>query len=158
MFRRVISGGQTGVDQAALEAARVSGILTGGWAPKGWQTSRGPMRIKLEGYGLIECDILGFKARTFANVRSSDATLRLAFDFTSLGELCTLKAINEYGRPYKDVDLGGSLGGGEIKACYEWIKDNEIQVLNVAGNRERYEGPSVYVQSFFFLRGLFTTL
>jgi len=38
----VVSGGQTGVDQAALRAARASGIATGGWAPKGWATEAGP--------------------------------------------------------------------------------------------------------------------
>lgn len=157
MLKRVISGGQTGVDQAALAAARVSSILTGGWAPKGWKTSRGPMRILLMSYGLIECPTPGYKARTFANVRISDATLRLAFDFTSPGEICTLRGIEKYGRPHIDIDLGGNLGGAEVKACYEWIMNNEVHTLNVAGNRKRDAcvGPDVYDLSFDFLCQLF---
>ena len=42
MIGKIISGGQTGVDQAALRAAKACGIPTGGWAPKGWRTEDGP--------------------------------------------------------------------------------------------------------------------
>jgi hypothetical protein len=91
MIERVISGGQTGVDQAALRAARACGIATGGWAPLGWLTE-GPLDEEghpfpktvaspwLAEWGLVECDEPGFRARTVANVlwprrgRSGSAT------------------------------------------------------------------------------------
>jgi hypothetical protein len=54
MLERVISGGQTGVDQAALRVAKAIGLATGGWAPLGWETEDGPASW-LAGYGL-DCD------------------------------------------------------------------------------------------------------
>lgn len=53
MIERVISGGQTGADQAALRAARACGIPTGGWAPRGWLTEDGPS-LWLAEWGLVE--------------------------------------------------------------------------------------------------------
>jgi hypothetical protein len=80
MLDQVISGGQTGADQAALRAARACGIATGGFAPRGWlvettdgrRTESAPWLADL---GLIECDEAGFKARTRANVHAADATI-----------------------------------------------------------------------------------
>jgi predicted Rossmann-fold nucleotide-binding protein len=71
---RVVSGGQTGVDQAALRAARAAGFETGGFAPQGWATEAGPAPWLAE-YGLVECRVGGYPARTFENVRVADATL-----------------------------------------------------------------------------------
>jgi hypothetical protein len=74
MIERVISGGQTGVDQAALRAARAAGIPTGGWAARGWATEDGPAPW-LADFGLAECPEPGYPARTIANVCDSDGTL-----------------------------------------------------------------------------------
>jgi Circularly permutated YpsA SLOG family len=63
---KIVSGGQTGADQAGLRAARAAGIETGGWAPKGWDTEDGPAPW-LEDFGLIECPVTGYPARTEAN-------------------------------------------------------------------------------------------
>jgi hypothetical protein len=80
MLDRVISGGQTGADQAGLRAARGAGIPTGGWAPLGWlvESDDGRRNIAapwLADYGLAECPEPGYPARTKANVRDSDGTL-----------------------------------------------------------------------------------
>lgn len=64
---KVISGGQTGVDQAALRAARAAGLPTGGWACKGWVTEAGPAPW-LADFGLVECPWPGYPARTRWNV------------------------------------------------------------------------------------------
>jgi predicted Rossmann-fold nucleotide-binding protein len=69
MLRKVISGGQTGVDQAGLRAARAVGLATGGSAPRGWETEDGPAPW------LAECEREGYLARTEANVRASDGTM-----------------------------------------------------------------------------------
>jgi hypothetical protein len=74
VLEMVISGGQTGVDQAALRAARAAGMPTGGWAPRGFLTEDGPAPW-LAGWGLKESARPGYPARTGLNVRQSDATL-----------------------------------------------------------------------------------
>jgi hypothetical protein len=80
MLDEVVTGGQTGADQAALRAARAAGIPTGGWAPLGWlvETADGKRTEAapwLAEYGLTECPEPGFPARARANVRDSDGTL-----------------------------------------------------------------------------------
>jgi len=63
MLKNIVSGGQTGADQAGLRAAKAAGIETGGWAPHGWTTEKGPAPW-LADYGLAECPIPGYPART----------------------------------------------------------------------------------------------
>src|SRR5262249_61482425 len=74
MIGTVISGGQTGVDQAALRAAKVCGIPTGGWAPKGWRTEDGPAPW-LADLGLQEHASADYPDRTRANVGDAGLTL-----------------------------------------------------------------------------------
>lgn len=130
---KVISGGQTGADQAGLEAAALLRIPTGGWLPKRCVTQSGPAPHLVEIYGMQEHPDPGYRARTRANVRDSDGTIRLAFNFNSPGELCTLRAIKDFKRPYFDVDLKDPRPVGYAA---EWIRRNKIEVLNVAGNSE----------------------
>lgn len=131
MLKKVISGGQTGADQAGLYVAGDRGIEVGGWAPKGWLTSVGP-NFLLKFIGLKEHKG-GYKERTWENVKDSDGTIRLAVSFTSPGEICTLNAIKHYKKPRKDVDLLKPPPHKEVAA---WIIRNRIQVLNIAGNTE----------------------
>jgi Circularly permutated YpsA SLOG family len=73
-LEKVISGGQTGADQAGLRATQAAGIPTGGCAPKGWQTEYGPAPWLAE-YGLTERLKASYPARTGANARESDGTI-----------------------------------------------------------------------------------
>jgi hypothetical protein len=130
---KVISGGQTGVDQAGLRAARRMGFHTGGWAPRGWLTLDGSAPWLAE-YGLAEHG--GYAARTRANVRDSDGTVRIASDFKSAGELCTKRAILEYRRPYSDFLLG-YLDETAVMRLVAFLNHFEIRILNVAGNSEQ---------------------
>lgn len=139
---KVISGGQIGADIAALRAAKVVGLETGGWAPKGWRTIEGANLDLRDVYGLVEHDDYRYPPRTFANVKESDGTLRIARSFNTAGEVCTAKAIAEYQKPSWDVPLqnigkGGilSVGGvAAVKAARRWLRQFDIKVLNVAGN------------------------
>lgn len=131
MLKKVISGGQQGADQAGLYVAADRGIEIGGWAPRGWMTSAGP-NLLLKHIGLMEHKG-GYKARTWQNVGDSDGTIRLAVSFTSPGERCTLNAIRAHGKPHIDVDL---LKPRQPKEVAQWVIDNNIGVLNVAGNTE----------------------
>lgn len=129
---QVISGGQTGADQAGLRAARRFGIPTGGWMPRGFQTSRGPNPDLARAFGLREHPG-GYAERTGANVRDSDGTVRIAACWTTLGERCTLKWLRRLGKPFLDVDRNAPRPVEEVIA---WLRRHQIQVLNVAGNVE----------------------
>lgn len=142
MIKKVISGFQTGVDIAAIRAASELGIPTGGFIPKGFKTLQGrhPEYAKL--YNAIEHSSSSYKERTWDNVLSSDGTLRIASNFNSSGEKCTLKAILAHSKPYYDINIDiytKSFSQSKDVVNYmvmKWIRDNKISVLNVAGNSE----------------------
>lgn len=141
--KKVISGGQVGADIAALRAARHLGIPTGGWAPRGYKCKYGTnMELKAL-YGLEEHPSDRYPPRTYENVKMADATLRLATNFQSAGEVCTMKAIRRYDKPHLDVALAFVPGrvwafDTEPVVVAEWLLHHEVKVLNVAGNA-RYE-------------------
>lgn len=138
MIKKIISGGQIGADIAALRAARGFGIPTGGFAPKGFKTLNGPNLELRDIFDLVETESQSYPPRTFANVKNSDCTLRFAKNFDSRGELCTLKAIFEYHKPYKDVQLPidiGDLGKVEREIAL-WLEDINAECVNVAGNAD----------------------
>ena len=128
----IYSGGQTGVDQAALRAAKRCGLPTGGWAPYGFNTADGPDE-SLRDFGLRECDQPGYTLRTHLNVRDADATIRLAHNFSTAGERCTLRAILHFNKPYLDVHHRWPQSPQEVAI---WICANAPTILNVAGNSE----------------------
>jgi len=132
MLRKIISGGQTGADMGGLDAAKQFGFETGGMAPKGYLTEKGKTPMLAE-YGLIESEKSDYVPRTYDNAKNGDGTIRIAHDFNSAGELCTLKAINQYNKPYIDVNVHNP---PDHEVVAQWIIDNKIEVLNVAGNRE----------------------
>ena len=149
---KVISGGQTGADQVGLKAAYEFGYEYGGFAPTDFLTSEGPNRQLLgKKYGLIEWGH-GYHERTIQNVKSSDGTIRLAVDFTSPGEILTLKSIRKYNKPYIDVDLDDPI---PVLRLYDWLLEHNIKVLNVAGNTEGKNGKSIFNLSYQYLFELF---
>jgi hypothetical protein len=129
---RVISGGQTGADQAGLIVACRFGIPTSGWMPKGFLTTTGPAPDLAREFGLGE-HTGGYADRTEANVRLADGTLRCAASFGTLGEKCTLKWLRHHSKPYLDIDRATP---PPVEEVAEWIKRHSIRVLNVAGNVE----------------------
>ena len=144
---KIVSGGQNGVDEAGLRAAKAVGLATGGWAPRGFKTLDGPRPDLGKDYGLLEHESSDYPPRTLANVRDSDGTIRLADDFTSPGEVCTLNAIRDLGRPWIDVDLRAPITPDVV---HDWIRLNGIKILNVAGNSER-TSPGIGDRAFSYL-------
>lgn len=144
MIEKIISGGQTGADQAGLRAAKAVGLSTGGWLPNGCVTLEGTRPDLLDLYSMQEHPKKGYPARTEANVRDSDGTIRFAKTFKSPGEKCTLKAIRWYKKPYLDIEVSEWFTkewvARNIKTPVEevrqWLRENNIRVLNVAGNSE----------------------
>lgn len=133
MLTHVISGGQTGADQAGLSVAKLFRIETGGYAPKGWMTKNGSDPTLRTKYNLRE-STGGYSQRTYLNVMMADGTIRLALNFNTPGEVCTLNAITTTKKPYFDVNLKQSLPS--TVDCCEWIIRNDIKILNIAGNTE----------------------
>lgn len=74
-LKKIISGGQTGVDQVGLRVAKAFGIPTGGWAPRGWKTEDGPAPWLRTEYGLRETIASDYRGRTTLNVRDADVTI-----------------------------------------------------------------------------------
>ena len=122
---KIISGGQTGADQAALFTARMLHIPTGGTAPKGWRTETGP-EPSLAGYGLVESDSPAYSLRTMQNVRDSDGSAVFG-RIESYGSAVTIQLCEKFDKPHIVNPTGPELA--------EWCEANHISVLNVAGNR-----------------------
>jgi len=136
----IISGGQTGADQAGLFAAKKYKIKTGGFAPEGWMTLDGPNKKLLKNrFGLAELKGGGYPQRTWANVIISDGTIRFAVTFNTAGERCTRQAIKYCNKPHFDIDLKKE-DDKETEKVAMWIEKNSIHVLNVAGNSEGRKG------------------
>ena len=133
MIEKVVSGGQTGVDQAALRAAKAAGIATGGWVPKGFRTVTGPAPELAEEFGSRECHSEEYRVRTELNVRDSDATLMIAANWSSRGMQATIAFAQKHRKPTFRVDMSESC---EPEAVITWLRETKIRVLNVAGNRE----------------------
>lgn len=133
---RVISGAQTGADQAGLHVARQFGLETGGHIARGFRTSLGPQPHLAE-FGIIEHSSPDYPPRTKQNVVNADMTVRLATNFNSAGEKLTLKYIVNHKQPYFDVLLDGV--DYELKALglAQVITNNGVGILNVAGNADR---------------------
>jgi len=137
----ICSGGQRGADSGGLAAAHDLGLPTGGYAPKGWKTLNG-MNMKLSLLGLIEHKSDKYPPRTYDNVKLSDGTIRLANDFNSPGELCTLKAIEYYNKPHLDINLNDKPFLFDV---IDWIENNNIKVLNIAGNAGKTKEESIII-------------
>jgi len=129
---KVISGGQTGVDQIGLMAATEMGIETGGTAPKGFKTETGSDE-SLADFGLSESSSSGYPARTEDNVRNSDGTVYYSTKNQATGKIdsagyqATKAFAEKHGKPLV-VNPNESV-------LREWIKQNNVATLNVAGNR-----------------------
>lgn len=122
---KIISGGQTGADRGALEAAKKCGVETGGYAPRGYLTEFGK-DITLKDFGLIDSGTW-YPERTALNVQNSDLTIWFGKEDTA-GFMATYNSAKKYNKPFINVTKHSV---HEIKLI---IRD--IKVLNVSGNRE----------------------
>jgi hypothetical protein len=126
MLKKVISGGQTGVDRIGLEVAKIVGLKTGGTAAKGYLTETGAdFTLKTE-FGLKEAPESGYNYRTEMNVKDSDFTVIFG-NLKSPGSILTLNLCKKLNKPYKENPTVGEL-------VHE-LKQRNVKILNVAGNR-----------------------
>ena len=145
---KIVSGGQTGVDRAALDFALVNGIPCGGWCPRGRKAEDGPIH---ELYPLEEMPTEAYSLRTEQNILDSDGTLILYDRKIDRGTRMTIRLCLNLKKPVLFISLDAEDNFDEIR---DWIKHYRVKVLNIAGPRESSD-PGIYRKSFSFLEDLF---
>lgn len=150
---RIVSGGQTGVDRAALDAALACGIAVGGWCPKGRRAEDGAISAH---YPLKETASARYTLRTHRNVIDSDGTLILAWGPPGGGTRRTVDYAQREARPWLIVDLAAEPPGrAVVERVRAWIAAHGIRILNVAGPRAS-QAPDAYAAAYALVTALLT--
>lgn len=145
---KVISGGQSGVDRAALDAAIEAGLEYGGWCPKGRVAEDGIIPSQ---YKLIETPSSCYEQRTEWNIRDADATLVVLFGEASGGTAYTIDVAKRMGKPLFIISADDNHA---VEKVVSWIRVNCLKVLNVAGPRASFS-PQVYLVARKLLSRIF---
>jgi hypothetical protein len=146
---KIVSGGQTGVDRAALDAALACGLPIGGWCPQGRRAEDGAIPVR---YPLIETPASKYPQRTAWNVRDSDATLIVTLGELDSGSRLTADIARRNGKPCIVATVESD---PRRVALAEILPIGKAQVvLNVAGPRESRQ-PGIYARAFGFLVTVF---
>ena len=151
MVKKIVSGGQTGVDRAALDTAISLNIVHGGWCPKNRKAEDGTIHPK---YNLKETETEDYSERTKLNIRDSDATIILLMtDLSEIrdGTILTAEEAHATGKSLLLVDIRKA---SAIEETASWINTQQISVLNIAGPRES-QSPQIYNASESFLNKLY---
>ena len=151
MIEKIISGGQTGADRAALDIAIKLNIPHGGWIPKGRKTEDGVLPDK---YQLKEMPTANYPARTEKNLLDSDGTLIISYGNLTGGSALTRKLAKKHERPWIHINMDQTPISDAAEMVKSWIDQNEIQVLNVAGARASKD-PEIYKVTFQLLKTVF---
>ena len=151
MIEKIISGGQTGADRAALDVAIKLGITHGGWIPKGRITEEGPLPEK---YQMQEMPTESYAARTEQNVIDSDGTLIICRGKPTGGSDYTREMALKHKKHLLHIDLNLTTSFDAASLVNSWIKLHRIKILNVAGPRASKD-PNIYVDAFRILEWAF---
>jgi len=130
---RIISGGQTGADRAALDAALAAGVECGGWCPEGRLAEDGPIASS---YPLAELAGGGYRQRTLRNIEDSDGTAIFYFGRPTGGTELTLAKCIRLHQPYKLIDaaeVDPRRASGMLRG---FVAEHRVLTLNIAGPRE----------------------
>ena len=144
-LKKIISGGQTGVDRGALDAALDAGFSCGGWAPEGRIAEDGPIAAR---YPLRELPRSGYEKRTLQNVLDSDGTAILYFGELEGGTRLTMEYCVEHGKPCELLNAERLSPAEAARELLGFVAGNGIVQLNVAGPRaSKWTGAHDYAQS-----------
>lgn len=132
-IKKIISGGQTGADQAALDAAIEMGIPHGGWVPLGRLTEKGRLPSR---YKMREIKAIDYDQRTELNVMDSDGTLLFGKGTLKGGSALTKKLAKKHLKPCLHVDIDETSRYRAVEIIKSWLDVRKIKILNVAGPRE----------------------
>lgn len=149
---KIISGGQTGVDRAALDVAILRSIDYGGAIPKGRRAEDGSIDLKYE--KLTELNSEDYNIRTERNVMNSDATIVFTYGEPSGGTAYTINCLVLHKKPYLLIDLKAKSNLLSINAIKEWLQKNNFETINIAGPRES-EVPGIYRRVYNILKAVF---
>ena len=127
---KLISGGQTGVDRAALDFALAHQIECGGWCPKGRIAEDGIIPLK---YPLTETSGTDYQERTVLNVKDGDGTLIFFNGYMDEGTKFTMDTADDLKKPCFIYDFSKT---PEKEKLLNWLSENKIKTLNIAGPRE----------------------
>lgn len=131
-LQKIVSGGQTGVDRAALDAALAANFPCGGWCPEGRLAEDGRISTR---YPLTELPGSDYVARTRQNVVDSDGTLIFYFGKLRGGTEKTMHFCQELSKPYQLIDGSHIKLEEAVASALTFIREKRISVLNVAGPR-----------------------
>jgi len=151
MISKIISGGQTGVDQAALDVAIELGLPYGGWLPRGRRTEDGALP---DTYKMKEMRTADYSKRTEQNVMDSEGTLIISRGKLKGGSALTRDMAIRHERPCLHVDPSTLNIFQAAKNISAWIAQQGIEVLNVAGPRNS-EDPEIYTLTVKILKAVF---
>jgi len=151
MIKKIISGGQTGVDRAALDAAIKLAIPHGGWIPQGRLTENGPLPPE---YRLQETLNNSYAERTEKNVLAADATLIISRGPLTGGSEYTREMAVRHNRLWLHIDLERMAAFQAATTINDWISKQGIAVLNVAGPRASKD-PKIYNDTFNILESVY---
>jgi hypothetical protein len=140
MIEKIVSGGQTGADQGALDAAIEYGIPHAGWVPKGRRTEKGRLPQR---YHLKEATTIDYEQRTELNVIDSDGTVIFTHGNLIGGSALTQQLAKKHRRPCLHIDLNEITAYKAVVIIRSWIEVRGIKILNVAGSRAS-EDPALY--------------
>lgn len=129
---KIVSGGQSGVDRGALNAALQNDFPCGGWCPLGRKAEDGPIS---QSYPLVEMPHGGYRERTIQNVIDSDGTVIVYFSELSGGTEQTLLHCIRRKRPYKLIDAEETSPQRAAELVVAFVSTHDIATLNVAGPR-----------------------
>jgi Circularly permutated YpsA SLOG family len=130
LIDKIVSGGQTGADRAALGWAIENGIPHGGWCPQGRLAEDGPISTR---YNLTESPSKNYLQRTEWNARDSDGTVVFSIaPILSGGSLKTVSFAQKHKKPVIHISRENQNPG---ESLIRFIRSNDIRILNVAGPR-----------------------
>lgn len=151
MVTKIISGGQTGADRAALDFAIERNIPYGGWLPKGRKTEDGPLPEK---YQLQEMPTGEYAKRTQQNILDSDGTLIVSHEYLTGGSALTEFLAEKHKKPCLHIDLNKLNQNEAALIIDKWLQTNKIEILNVAGPRAGRD-PKIYQATLELLEAVF---
>jgi len=149
----IVTGGQTGVDRAALDTALSLFLPVRGWCPKGRLAEDGTIAPI---YPLQETNSTDYAVRTEWNVRDSDGTMILAYGTLSGGTKLTAELARKYHRPVLVIDAL-SFSKDDVTRFQKWIQENHVRILNVAGPRESSQPGVIYKRAQVVLSKLLSS-
>jgi hypothetical protein len=151
MVEKIISGGQTGADRAALDFAIKNNLPHGGWLPKGRKAEDGRLP---DHYQLQEMPSGDYSKRTKQNILDSDGTLIVSHGFLTGGSALTEFLAEEHKKPYIHIDLNLLSMQEAAQIINKWIQGHKLKVLNVAGPRGSKD-PKIYEATIHLLETTF---